>query len=141
MKNKSNKSSSKKKNHSDLGPNFIPPDGGFGWMICVAAGCSNLSTFPVLQQFGLLFRERLSTLQISSSEITTIININQAATSLIGLANGPVFRRFSFRQVALFGSTLVSLAIFFTSFANSFITFLLSFSILYGELKEFSFLT
>jgi MFS family permease len=126
----------KKKNHSQLGKDFVAPDGGFGWLICVAAGCSNLCTFPVLQQFGLLFRERLTTLKISSSEITTIININQAATSLIGLANGPLFRRFSFRRVAFFGATLVSIAIFFTSFANSFMTFLISFSILYGKLQS-----
>lgn len=76
--------------------------------VCLAAGCSNvktlaekvlqiyqtnvlqLFTFPVLQQFGLIFRQRLAFLEISSAEITTIINMNQALTCLVGLANGPV---------------------------------------------------
>lgn len=59
--------------------------------------------------------------------------MNQSATALIGLANGPVFRRFSFRQVAIFGSLVVSAALICTAFANSFFTFLMTFSILYGE--------
>lgn len=32
----------KRKNHSDLGPDFVAPDGGFGWFICIAAGFSNV---------------------------------------------------------------------------------------------------
>lgn len=59
--------------------------------------------------------------------------MNQALTSLIGLANGPVFRRFSFRQVAIFGASLVTLSLFFASYANTFIKFLITFSILYGK--------
>lgn len=87
----------------------------------------------MLQQFGLLFRERLALLGIESPQITTIINMNQALTALIGLTNGPVFRRFTFRQVSFTGAVLVSVALFLTSFANSFVMFLITFSILYGE--------
>lgn len=63
---------------------FIPPDGGWGWMIIIAAGFSNLSALPMLQQFGLLFRDRFSSLSITSSETTTIINMNSALTSCVG---------------------------------------------------------
>lgn len=90
----------------------------------------------MLQQFGLLFRERLSTLGIHSAEITTMINMNQALTCLVGLANGPVFRRFTFRQVSFCGAALVAVGVFFTSFADSFIKFLITFSILYGTLNN-----
>lgn len=92
-----------------------------------------LCTFPVLQQFGLLFRDKLAILEISSSQITTIININAALTSIIGLANGPVFRRFTFRQVSFCGALIVSIALFFTSIANSFIAFVITFSVMYGK--------
>ncbi|CAH2237234.1 jg11204 [Pararge aegeria aegeria] len=67
---------------------FIPPDGGWGWMIVIAAGFSNLSTLPMLQQFGLLFRDKFSRLGISSSETTTIINMNSALTSCVGAGYG-----------------------------------------------------
>ncbi|KAL7013464.1 hypothetical protein ACKWTF_015407 [Chironomus riparius] len=122
----------KKINHSDLGPNFVAPDGGYGWFVCVAAGLSNLVCFQVVQQFGLLYRDRLTSLNISSSRITSIININQAATSLIGLANGPMFRRFTYRQVGIVGATFVTLGILFSAFADSFLLFLITFAIIYG---------
>ncbi|XP_069355288.1 uncharacterized protein [Maniola hyperantus] len=111
---------------------FIPPDGGWGWMIVVAAGFSNLSMLPMLQQFGLLFRDKFSRLGISSSETTTIINMNSALTSCVGLANGPVFKTFSYRQVSLTGAIVVFVALLCTTFSNNFSTYLISFSILYG---------
>ncbi|XP_053682173.1 uncharacterized protein LOC128732803 [Sabethes cyaneus] len=121
-----------KKPKPKLGADFIPPDGGWGWVIVLAAGCSNLCTFPVLQQFGMLFRDRMSELGISSSEITSFINTNAALMSIVGLMNGPMFRKFTFRQVAFCGASLVSLGLLLTSISNSFLTYLLTFSILYG---------
>lgn len=32
----------KRRNHSKLGKEFVAPDGGFGWFVCLAAGCSNV---------------------------------------------------------------------------------------------------
>lgn len=110
---------------------FIPPDGGWGWMIVVAAGFSNLSALPVLQQFGLLFRDRFASLGISSTETTTIINMNSALTSCVGLANGPLFRKFSYRQVSLTGAIVIVLALLITTFSYNFATYLISFC-LYG---------
>lgn len=126
-----------------------------------------LCALPVLQQFGLLFRERLQTLEISSSQITTIINLNQCLTSCIGktfspsvlslrnslsckfrsrkslsgvsflsssgLANGPLFRRFTYRQVAFGAALVIVTGLILTSIANSFITYVITFSVLYGK--------
>ncbi|XP_030025391.1 uncharacterized protein LOC115443928 isoform X1 [Manduca sexta] len=111
---------------------FIPPDGGWGWMIIFAAGFSNLSALPILQQFGLLFRDKFARLGISSSETTTIINMNSALTSCVGLANGPVFKTFSYRQVSLTGAIVVFISLMLTTFSYNFMTYLISFSILYG---------
>uniref|UniRef100_A0A1E1WP46 Major facilitator superfamily (MFS) profile domain-containing protein n=2 Tax=Pectinophora gossypiella TaxID=13191 RepID=A0A1E1WP46_PECGO len=111
---------------------FIPPDGGWGWMIVIAAGFSNLAALPTLQQFGLLFRDKFTRLGITSSETTTIINMNSALTSCVGLANGPVFKTFSYRQVSLTGAIVVFVALLCTTFSYNFATYLISFSILYG---------
>lgn len=32
----------KKRDKSDLGPDFIAPDGGWGWMVVFASGISNV---------------------------------------------------------------------------------------------------
>lgn len=44
-----------------------------------------------------------------------------------------MFRRFTFRQVAFFGASLVSLALILTSLADSFLVYLITFSVLYGS--------
>lgn len=33
----------KRRDKSDLGPDFVAPDGGWGWVICLAAGLNNVS--------------------------------------------------------------------------------------------------
>lgn len=32
-----------RRDKSDLGENFIAPDGGWAWLVCIAAGVSNVS--------------------------------------------------------------------------------------------------
>lgn len=32
----------KRRNKSDLGKDFVAPDGGWGWVVCIAAGFSNV---------------------------------------------------------------------------------------------------
>lgn len=41
--NKIVKTKIKRENKCDLGPNFVAPDGGWGWLIVIAAGTSNVS--------------------------------------------------------------------------------------------------
>lgn len=40
-----------RRDKSDLGENFIAPDGGWAWLVCIAAGISNvsLSTRRIIQ--------------------------------------------------------------------------------------------
>ncbi|XP_065365774.1 monocarboxylate transporter 9 [Calliphora vicina] len=122
----------KRRDKSDLGDNFVAPDGGWGWFVSVASGVNILVTFALAQQFGIIFREHMAELGITSSQLTSIINIQVAVSAITGLLNGPLFRRFSFRQVALFGSFLTFIGLFACVFANSFLFYCLSFSCCYG---------
>lgn len=95
-----------RRDKSDLGENFIAPDGGWAWLVCIAAGISNVSSvisytifflffyfhfcllqltiYPCIQQFGFMFRDRLNNLGLTSSQITTIINTHPAVSSCTG---------------------------------------------------------
>ncbi|XP_012160976.1 uncharacterized protein LOC101460513 isoform X2 [Ceratitis capitata] len=121
-----------RRDKSDLGENFKAPDGGWAWLVCIAAGCSNLSIYPCLQQFGFIFRERLSVLGLTSSQITTIINTNPAVSACTGLLNGPMFRRFTFRQVAMAGSFFIFTGLMLTAFCESFVGYMITYALLFG---------
>lgn len=51
---------------------------------------------------------------------------------LLGIVNGAVFRRFTFRQVAMTGSILGFIGIVFSAFCNTFTEYILCISIFYG---------
>ncbi|XP_037813779.1 uncharacterized protein LOC119604943 [Lucilia sericata] len=122
----------KRRDKSDLGDNFVAPDGGWGWCVSIASGINKVVAFALVQQFGIIFRDRFTQLDITNSQLTTIINIQIAVSAITGLLNGPLFRRFSFRQVAVFGSFITFIGLFATVFANSFLFYCLSFSLCYG---------
>ncbi|XP_061396689.1 monocarboxylate transporter 9-like [Musca vetustissima] len=123
---------SKHRDKSDLGPNFVAPDGGWGWVVCIATGLSNLSMFPPHQQYGLIYRERMQNFGFDVKEITTIINSEYAISSLVGLVNGAMFRRFTFRQVAMAGSLMGFIGILGTAFCTNFLQYFICFSSIYG---------
>ncbi|KAF7271954.1 hypothetical protein GWI33_015251 [Rhynchophorus ferrugineus] len=114
-------------------PDFVPPDGGWGWLIVFACGFSNLSTFPMFQQFGLVFRSHFEKLHISSAQTTSVINMNSAFNASMGLLNGPLFRKFSYRQVAMFGSLLVASSLMLCRFCDSFWGYMILYSAFYGS--------
>ncbi|KAH8300921.1 hypothetical protein KR044_004599 [Drosophila immigrans] len=122
----------KRRDKSDLGDDFVAPDGGWGWLVAIASGVNILVTFALAQQFGIIFRDRMASLGISSSELTTIINTQIAVSAFTGLLNGPLFRRYTYRAVALFGSVLTFVGLFWMVFADTFTLYMLSFSIIYG---------
>lgn len=50
-----------------------------------------------------------------------------------GLLNGPMFRRFTFRQVAMAGALLIFLGIILTAFCETFIGYMISYALLFGK--------
>ncbi|ALC48712.1 out [Drosophila busckii] len=122
----------KRRDKSDLGPDFVAPDGGWGWVICLAAGFSNFFMFPPLQQYGLIYKQRMEYLEFDKKDTTIIANLVMTLSSLVGIVNGAMFRRFTFRQVALTGSTLVFLGIFVSAFCTTVWQYIICLSLLYG---------
>ncbi|XP_030381365.1 uncharacterized protein LOC115629146 isoform X2 [Scaptodrosophila lebanonensis] len=122
----------KRRDKSDLGPDFEAPDGGWGWVVCVTAGLNNFFMFPALQQYGLIYRGRMKALGFDAKETTTIVNVVMAISSLVGIVNGATFRRFTFRQVALTGTTLGFIGIFVSAFCTTFWQYIVFLSCVYG---------
>uniref|UniRef100_A0A1B6CTW4 Major facilitator superfamily (MFS) profile domain-containing protein n=1 Tax=Clastoptera arizonana TaxID=38151 RepID=A0A1B6CTW4_9HEMI len=107
----------------------IPPDGGWGWMIVLGFSLSNVICIPIIQGFGLLYRDLLKTLGLSATDMSLIINTNSSVGYILGLMNGPILRNFGYRKVAIFGGLILFLGNFLTSFADSFLKFILCYGI------------
>ncbi|XP_022209195.2 uncharacterized protein LOC111065373 [Drosophila obscura] len=122
----------KRRDKSDLGADFVAPDGGWGWVVCLAAGLNNFFLFPALQQYGLIYRVRMHSLGFDAKQTTTIVNVVMAISSLVGIVNGAMFRRFTFRQVALTGTILAFVGIFLTAFCTTFWQYIFCLSAVYG---------
>lgn len=52
---------------------------------------------------------------------------------LLGLFNAPLFRNYTYRQVALIGSFLTFFGIFLSAFANTFLQYIAVYSCIYGK--------
>ncbi|XP_060531830.1 uncharacterized protein LOC132705324 isoform X2 [Cylas formicarius] len=51
----------------------------------------------------------------------------------VGLINGPLFRKFTYRQVAMFGSLLVGISLFLCRFCDTFWGYMILYSAFYGS--------
>lgn len=111
-------------------PEFVPPDGGWGWIVVFAFALSNVIVVPILQSFGLLFRERFETLEISGTDASVIINVNSAFGMILGLLNGFLLRSFGYRKISIVGAVINSIGVILTSQADSFGFFLATYGII-----------
>lgn len=108
------------------------PDGGWGWFVCLGSSLISLSLRSLDPSFGLLFQDLLEDLDADSTSTALIIGVLDAIVNLSGLVVGPLLKKYSYRQVALFGSLLSCTGLMLTSRANSVIHILCTYSVLGG---------
>ncbi|GLH16459.1 Uncharacterized protein GBIM_20726 [Gryllus bimaculatus] len=83
-----------------------------------------------MQSFALLFKNRIEQLNMSTTDLTTIINVNAAFGMSLGLITGPLLKRYGYRKVALVGAFSSFIGITATSWASKFIDFLITYSLI-----------
>lgn len=89
-------------------------------------------TLPGLQIFGLVYKEQLKNLGITDAEISTLINTQYALGAFSGLFNGPLYSKFTFREVGLVGGVLVFIGLLSSAWCQNFIGYIMTYSVLYG---------
>ncbi|XP_062840614.1 monocarboxylate transporter 13-like [Anolis carolinensis] len=96
-----------------------PPDGGWGWMVVLAAFCQSALVFGVVRSFGVFFVEFVAHFQESSSSTSWITSVC-IATLMCGspLATG-LGKRFGERPVAMLGGFLSGFGLLLASIATS----------------------
>lgn len=92
---------------------------------------------PLISGFGLIFQQTFDKLGISATNTSVIITVNYAFGMVLALFNGPLLRRFGYRKVSVVGSLLVSVGILLTSIGNSFLHFIVTYSLMTCKLLNY----
>ncbi|KYM98165.1 Monocarboxylate transporter 13 [Cyphomyrmex costatus] len=108
----------------------VPPNGGYGWIIVIAGALNALSTVPVIQGFGLIFKESFAALNLTATDTSVIINVNLAFGMVLGLINGPLLKIYGYRKVAMVGTIIYAAGIILTAFANTFTLIMICYGML-----------
>ncbi|XP_047118745.1 monocarboxylate transporter 2-like [Schistocerca piceifrons] len=111
---------------------LVPPDGGWGWMIVLGAALSNMTGQCLVAIFSILFGDKMLALGFNTTSAAVIMNTMMAVMQFSGLLTGPLLKKFSIRQVAFSGGCLIVSGLLLTSFANSFIHIIITYSIFIG---------
>ncbi|XP_043262144.1 uncharacterized protein LOC122402967 [Colletes gigas] len=108
----------------------VPPNGKWGWMIVLAYALNGISTVPIFQGLGLVFKDTFPRFGFNATEAAIIINTNLAFGMVLGLINGPLLRIFGYRKMAIFGSLLYCIGVTMTAFIRSFTLFIVFYGII-----------
>ncbi|KAL6440495.1 hypothetical protein ACFW04_003189 [Cataglyphis niger] len=108
----------------------VPPDGGWGWIIVLASALNGISTIPIIQIFGLIYKDYFAKLNMNATDISIIINVNLAFGMMFGMINGALLKTFGYQKVAIAGSVMYTVGVMLTAFANTFTFFLICYGML-----------
>lgn len=129
------------------GRGFIPPEGGFGWVVVFAATWCNGSIFGIQNSFGIL-HEMLANDHKNSTDHTS--ETSQFKVAWVGaLAMGMIFfcspvvsmftDHFGCRKTAVCGAFVAFLGLLASSFANTLALRYFTYGILFGCGSSFAF--
>ena len=97
-------------------------------------------SIPILQGFGLIFKDRFEDLEFTATQITTIMNFNSFFGMILGIFNGPLITIFGFRKTAILGTLVFTSGVVFTAYASSFIQFIIGYGMLTCKILDFKFI-
>ncbi|XP_047441449.1 monocarboxylate transporter 8 [Mugil cephalus] len=128
----------------DHGAGFVPPEGGFGWLVVFAATWCNGSIFGIQNSFGILHM-----MLVKEHEELNDPTSQFKAAWVGALAMGMIFfcspvvsmftDHFGCRKTAVGGASLAFIGLLSTSFANSLTLRYFTYGVLFGCGSSFAF--
>uniref|UniRef100_A0AC34PUL4 Major facilitator superfamily (MFS) profile domain-containing protein n=1 Tax=Panagrolaimus sp. JU765 TaxID=591449 RepID=A0AC34PUL4_9BILA len=110
----------------------VPPDGGYGWVIVIAAFMSNFLVDGVANSFGTLMGSFEREFQSSKAATSIIGSLLIGSYLLSGPVAGGLLNRYDARKVVIAGCILTALSFVISTFAPNIFIFYLFFSLLGG---------
>lgn len=110
-----------------------PPDGGWGWMVVLAAFFQSALVFGVLRSFGVFFVEFVAAFEEPAARVSWIASIGIAVQQFGSPVGSALSTKFGPRPVVMAGGILAALGMLLASFATSLTHLYLSIGLLSGE--------
>ncbi|XP_046978518.1 monocarboxylate transporter 13-like isoform X2 [Vanessa cardui] len=109
----------------------IPPDGGWGYIVCIGVGFTFMLGFGSSNAFGILFNNFFLE-QDGASGLPLVIGVYNGALSIAGFLSGIALKKYSFRQVGLVGAGLFVLGDILTIFVQRTYQLVFTFGVIRG---------
>ncbi|XP_030025449.1 monocarboxylate transporter 7 [Manduca sexta] len=110
---------------------YVPPDGGWGYVVCLGVGFTFMLGFGSSNAFGILFHNFFLE-QDSGSGLPLVIGVYNGALSIAGFLGGIALKKYSFRQVGLVGAGLFVLGDILTIFVQRTYQLVFTFGVVRG---------
>ncbi|XP_063157758.1 monocarboxylate transporter 13-like [Candoia aspera] len=109
-----------------------PPDGGWGWVVVLAAFLQSALVFGVIRSFGVFFVEFVEHFEELSGRISWITSIGIAVQQFASPVGSALSTRYGARPVIMAGGFFSALGLLLASFATSLVHLYLSIGLLSG---------
>ncbi|XP_074839049.1 monocarboxylate transporter 13-like [Carettochelys insculpta] len=109
-----------------------PPDGGWGWMVVLAAFFQSALVFGVIRSFGVFFMEFVGYFGELSGRVSWITSIGIAVQQFASPVGSALSSRYGARPVVMAGGVLSGLGLLLASFATCLTHLYLSIGLLSG---------
>ncbi|XP_050672770.1 monocarboxylate transporter 13-like [Leptidea sinapis] len=113
------------------GKSLSPPDGGWGYLVCIGVGFTFMLGFGSSNAFGILFHDFFLE-QDGASGVPLVIGVYNGALSIAGFLSGIALKKYSFRQVGLVGAGLFVLGDVLTIFVQRTYQLVFTFGVIRG---------
>ncbi|CAG9581691.1 unnamed protein product [Danaus chrysippus] len=109
---------------------YVAPEGGWGYVVCVGHIINSITITAFLNCFGMIYKDLFIKLNMDSTSITLLNGLSATFMSLSGFLTGPLLKFLSIRQLGLLATVIFNLGMFGMVFVSSKIAFYVCFGVL-----------
>ncbi|XP_028029972.1 monocarboxylate transporter 9-like [Bombyx mandarina] len=98
---------------------LVPPEGGWGYVVCVGLSVIFIAGTAHQPVFGFIYNDFLDELGVGTGAVTVIYGVFQVTLAIAGFSANIALKSLSLRQVGLIGAFIYTLASFLAIFVVS----------------------
>ncbi|CAG4965201.1 unnamed protein product [Colias eurytheme] len=111
---------------------LVPPDGGWGWMVLIGTGLSNIFNQSMLSLFSLLYGDALEAMGHTTQGAAIVLSVMLFVSNFGGPIAGALVKLTSARFVCVTGAVFCTTGIFCSGFSTNIVHLIISYGILLG---------